>query len=76
MDSNVVDGDDIRMSQRPRSARFLCETLQSCRLAAAGADHLDGHITVELVVVRQEHAAHSAAPDLAHDEISCIENGT
>ena len=62
--ADIVDGQDVRMVEHARGARFLLEAPQSVRVGGeiAGED-LDGHVALQARVLRAVHLAHAARAD-------------
>jgi hypothetical protein len=71
--AHVVDGDDVRVGGAGQGAGLAQESLAQARgRAAAGADQLEGHGPIEVIVAGRPDHAHGPGPDLA-DELVAID---
>jgi len=66
--AHVVDGRDMRVIQRRRSASFLLETTQALRVGRKlRRQHLDRDLAAEPCVLGEVHLPHTAFADLVAD---------
>ena len=73
-EAGVVDGDHVRVVERPGRARLLFEALQLLRRGAA-REHFQRHVAAQLLVPGEQHHAHAAAPQLALHHVAAAERG-
>src|SRR5690349_8674480 len=65
---DLVDRDDVRVTERGRRARLLNETAAAPLVGhAIGRQHLDGDVTFEPRVAGAIHLAHATGPDQANE---------
>jgi len=74
MRPDVVDGNHVRVLERPGGPRLLLEPQDVVRVVLAGREHLQRHVAIELQVVGDEDPAHPAVPQLALDAIPIPED--
>lgn len=65
--ANLVHRDDVRMGEPRHRLRLADQPQPGCGAGAEIAHDLDRDPAIEIRIVRLEHDAHAAGPELAHD---------
>src|SRR2546423_168226 len=67
---DVVDGDDVRVVDAARRARFLLEARELLLVMHARIEEFDGYRAAELLIVRRENMTHPALTEHAIDAVT------
>jgi hypothetical protein len=68
--TGVVDGDDVRMVEPRRQARFLEQPLPVLSRQVGLADHFDRHVAVEQLIMGTVDDGHPASADFWPEAIA------
>ena len=72
--SEIKNANDVFMSDLAREDQFLLEAPQNFGIGRhVGANHFDGHLAVQLAIVRLVDGAHSALSQQPHDFIAAAD---